>query len=148
MRNARWFAMASTIASAVYRCLPKQNREHRIYRAFVSEALELVRQEMTKEEAVAEMQLRHAPLVGKEIKGEKECKEPEGVNENKESKDPLSSACEDDRDGIAGKSPDGLQQYLQWMNTSAVLIYIVAAKNQGDEQVLHKEWVVPWYSTN
>ncbi len=139
MRNARWMAAASTIASAVYRSLPRQSRELRMHRAFVGQALEMVRQGMTKEDILDEMRRRHAPLVGKEV---------EGVNENKETKDLLSSAGKDERDDIAKKSPESLQQYVQWMNTSAALIYIVAVKNQDDEQVLHKEWVVPWYSAN
>jgi hypothetical protein len=105
------------------------------------------------------MLLRHAPLVNKEIEIEKEeeiekkrtgrteqteGKEMKGVNKNKDTKDPVSSADIHNRDGITHKPTSSLQQYLQWMNTSAALIYIVSAKNQGNEQVLHKEWVVPW----
>jgi hypothetical protein len=131
MRNAHWFATASTIASAVYRSLSRQSREHRMYCVFVAEALEMVRHGITKEEAVVEMKIRYAPSVDKEMEREREHKELRRekaeerdknhtehteMNKDKTIEERVTHAAKDDRDNteqIPVTAPGHLQQ--RWM---------------------------------
>ena len=96
MQNAYLMAAASTIASTVYRCLPRQNRY-----ILDSEA---------------------------------------------ETTTQAASTVKDDRDNITIKpacNPGNMQPYQQRMNAPSEMIYVVAGKNQVEEQEMHKEWVVP-----
>ncbi len=58
MKYARWMGRASRIGAALYAALPKGFKQFRMYRAFVGEAMYLLKAGKTDQEALHELQVR------------------------------------------------------------------------------------------
>jgi hypothetical protein len=53
MKNAALLAEASKIGSVVYRLLPKEKRERKVYQQLTGRAIQLLKKGMTKEDVIA-----------------------------------------------------------------------------------------------
>lgn len=144
MENAFRLADASKIASAVYRLIPKSERQHKMYRVLTGAAMDLLKQGSTKEEA-----LEFLCKESKELKEKKEINEGNKLKEKRETKESKEQKQKKEIIECRERKKEKrfvVRRFVAGENMEVEVINPVYKKQV--EELVHKEFVVPWFSKN
>ncbi len=157
MENAFRLADASKIASAVYRLIPRSEKQHTMYREMTGVAINMLNQGCNKEEILSLMIEKYVSNKFKERRRIKEWNkgkelielevrtEKTGLTEKNEIKEDIHGnemkTAEQKREAIKNRVPG-------WVGEPSEVVYIPVNKKQVTDNLLQKEFKVPWFRMN